>query len=674
MRVLFLWHMHQPAYFINDGGKRRYLLPWVIQHALKEYYEMPYFVSIFDKVKVTFNLTPILVEQLLDYADGRADCKFTNLALKPAEDLTEDEIKFILYHFFNLSERTRIKPYQRFYYLFRKRGDIHELESRWKYFSIQDLRDLKFYWLFSAISPILVQKNPVLKDLASKREKYSDEDVVVLYNEMLPMIKDTLNLYKKLREEGRIEISATPYYHPILPVLVNSKNAEVSNPYTRRPDFQISFPENAEAHVKKAKSFIYEKFGFEITGMWPAEGSVSLDTVPIYKKFGIRWIASDEGILFKTLGRIDRELIYNVYDVEGLKIFFRDRNLSDKIGFEYTRKGEVESALDLFENLRDLSKKEDRVVPIILDGENPWDNYPNGGHKFLETLYSMLNSCTRMTTATFSEVAEEDGIKLYNLHPGSWIRSDFTTWVGHPEKNTAWKYLLSVKEMLRDCKDPLANEELMCAEGSDWFWWYGDDNFTIYYKEFDELFRLHLKKALEYASKEIPSFIEEPIKKEMQYVSPQVPTVSFINPNIDGRIDNYFEYLGSGEFDLSSYSTGQMVGKSYFLEKLTFGFNEEYLYLMVKPLPERKIDAIEFNFASGFRLNLELKERSGDKEGVKFAFDKVLELAIPLKLLGEIEEFKFFIKVTGEGVKERYPRVGSFKINKLNKMDTEILW
>uniref|UniRef100_A0A7V3KPH9 Glycoside hydrolase family 57 N-terminal domain-containing protein n=1 Tax=candidate division WOR-3 bacterium TaxID=2052148 RepID=A0A7V3KPH9_UNCW3 len=674
MKVLFLWHMHQPAYFVNENGRRVYYLPWVLQHALREYYEMPYILSKFDEVKVTFNLVPVLIEQLLDYAEGKAECKFTNLALKPADSLTEEEIKFILFHFFNVSEKTRIRPYPRYYYLLRKRGKPHEIESRWKYFTLQDLRDLKFYWLFSAISPLIIENHPVLKELGKKGQKYSDEDVKLLYQEMVPLIKETVDLYRELHESKHIEISTTPYYHPILPVICNSKNAEISNPYTRKPDFTFSEPENAKKHIAKAVQFMAETMKVKVQGMWPAEGSVSMDTVDIYREYGIKWIATDEEILFKSLRTLDREKIYKPYLVNGIKIFFRDRILSDKIGFEYTRQGEVEAALDLFERLRDLSKVEDRVVSIILDGENPWDNYPNGGLKFLETLYSLLNKCTRIKTATFSEVAEEGAEPLHYLHPGSWIRGDFTTWVGHEEKNRAWKYLAQVKSMLKGHLNPQAEEELMCAEGSDWFWWYGDDNFTLYFREFDELFRKHLKRALELANLQVPDFLEEPIKKEIQSITPSVLAVSYINPKIDGLVESYYEYLGAGEFDVSTFSTGQMVVKSYFLERIVYGFNDEKIFLMLRLQPGRSIERVELYFEGGSDIVIDLKQNSSNYEGVEFAYRKVLEIALPLGLCGNSKELKFYLIVRGEEVTERYPRVGSFKINKLQKDEIDQIW
>lgn len=674
MRVLFLWHMHQPAYFINEGGKHIYYLPWVLQHALKEYYEMPYMVSRYENVKVTFNLVPILLEQLLDYSEGKAECKFTNLALKSSDSLSEDEVKFILFHFFNISEKTRIKPFPRFYYLYRKRGKIHEIDSKCRFFSLQDLRDIQFYWMFSAISPILVEKNSVLRELAHKKEKYSEEDKHILFQEIPGLIKQVIELYLSLHRGGRIEISTTPYYHPILPVLVNSTNAEVSNPYTRKPDFDIKEPDNARRHVSKAVSFLKDRLDVEVKGMWPAEGSVSQDTIEIYKENGIRWIASDEEILLKSLRTTDREVIFKPYEINGLRIFFRDRELSDRIGFTYSQKGEIESAMDMYEILKNYSKKEDRVVSIILDGENPWDSYANGGLKFLDTLYGLLNKCTRITTATFSDLLEEKATPLHYLHPGSWIRGDFTTWVGHPEKNRAWKYLTAIKKEMKDSTNPVAIEELMCAEGSDWFWWYGDDNFTIYFREFDELFRAHLMKAMEHANKKIPPFLEEPIKTEIQSVKPDTEAVSYINPTIDGIVENFYEYLGSGEFNVSTISIGQMKVKSYFLEKISFGFNESRLFLMLRPMPGRILDSVMVEFEPGVHLDLNLKNNTCSEPSVDFMYVKVLEAAIPIALLGEGEEYKFRLVVRGEGIEERYPRMGSFKIKRLRKDEIDLIW
>ncbi|MEO0266095.1 MAG: glycoside hydrolase family 57 protein [candidate division WOR-3 bacterium] len=674
MRVLFLWHMHQPAYFLNEDGKRIYYLPWVLQHALKEYYEMPYMVSRFDGVKVTFNLVPILLEQLQDYANGRAHCRFSEIAKKPADSLTEEEIKFILYHFFNISERTRIRPFHRFYYLYRKRGKVHEIEERWKYFTVQDLRDIQFYWLFSAISPVLVSRNLILRELSQKKEKYKEEDKAALWKLIPYLIKETINLYFDLAREGRVEISGTPYYHPILPVLYNSKNAEISNPYTRRPNFTFSEPENARKHIQKTINYFREQFGYEIKGMWPAEGAVSSDTIPLYKEHGIKWIATDEEILLKSLKTGDRDRTYYFYELDGIKIFFRDRELSDLIGFAYSQRSEVESAMDFFEKLRALYHREKKLVSIILDGENPWDSYPERGFKFLETLYSLLNKCTRVVTSTFSEVCEEEKPEpLFTLHPGSWIRGDFTTWTGHPEKDKAWKYLHEVKTLVKDSLTPIAEEELMCSEGSDWFWWYGDDNFTIYFREFDELFRGHLKKAVQYAGKSVPPFLDEPIKTEIQSVTPDVHSAAYIEPRIDGVVENYYEYLGAGEFNVKVMSTGSMQSKTHFLEKIYFGFGREKFYLMLKPQPSRQLDKVNIYFEDGRFIEIDLKHPT-PVSFVEFAYKKVVEIGIVKEFLPPHLEIKFHIIVNGEGLSERYPRVGSFKIKRLTDEEIDWVW
>lgn len=674
MRVLFLWHMHQPAYFVNINGKRVYYLPWVLQHGMREYFEMPYMVSKYDRVKVTFNLVPVLLEQFLDYAEGRAECKFSLLAQKPADSLTEDEIKFILFHFFNVSEKTRIRPYARFYYLYRKRGEANEIESNFRYFNVGDVRDLQFYWMFSAISPILIEENEVLRELADKKEKYSEEDKNVLFREVPSLMKKTVDLYLSLCEENRVEISTTPYYHPILPILVNSANAEISNPYTRKPDFHFAEIDNARSHVSKAMRYMKNRFGISIKGMWPAEGSVSMDTIGIYKENGVEWIASDEQILLKSLKTDSRDVIYKPYEISGLRIFFRDRELSDRIGFVYTQRDEEESAREFYEILKNYSNKGLKIAPIILDGENPWDYYANGGLKFLRTLYELLNKSTAIETSTFSDLAEEKADILYSLHPGSWIRGDFTTWVGHEEKNRAWKYLSSVKSMVKGTENPIAQEELMCAEGSDWFWWFGDDNFTIYYKEFDEIFRMHLRKALEYAGKEVPPFVDEPIKKEMQSVKPDVETVSFINPKIDGVIESFYEYLGSGAFIVDTVSIGQMKSRSFFLERIYFGFNEQRLFLMFRPSSGRSLEHISIDFHTGVHLEIDLKNSNCTDSRVEFAFKKVLEVSIPVELLGESSEYKFRLIARGEGIEEGYPRIGYFKIKRLKQEDLDVLW
>jgi len=213
----------------------------------------------------------------------------------------------------------------------------------------------------------------------------------------------------------------------------------------------------------------------------------------------------------------------------------------------------------------------------------------------------------------------------------------------------------------------------MCAEGSDWFWWYGDDNFTIYFKEFDELFRNHLKRSLELAGFEVPPFLYEPIKREAQNTRPDVEAVSFITPKIDGIMENYFEYLGAGEFNVAVISTGQVKTKSYFLEKIYYGFDRDNFYLALKPLPGKEMESLEILFDNGQKIGVNVKEGTSNPQ-VDFAYKKILEIAIPLSLIGLRDEIKFSLLVKGEGMTELYPRFGYFKIKRLTEEESDIAW
>jgi len=682
MRILFLWHMHQPSYVVYEKDGYVSYLPWVLLHALREYYEMPRIIGEFDNVKVTFNLVPSLVEQLELYARDEVKCIFTEMVLKPASELTDAEKEFVLYHFFNVNPKTRVKPYKRYELLYLKRGSPLNLGEKIGRFSDQEYRDIQFFYLFSNISPLLIEETPFLKELLLKGKDYSEEDKIELLKWMKQKIYHVIELYRNLVREGKIEISTSPFYHPIMPVLHNSRNAIESNPYTLLPSISFSKVKNVDAQIEEAIHFMENNMGCKIRGMWPSEGSVSHDIIPLLKKHGIRWIATDEGILEKSLYRagevFKRSDVYRVYEFKGVKIFFRDRELSDRIGFVYSRWNEKDAAKDFIERLRHLAREyRDGVVSIILDGENPWENYPEGGVNFLRSVYKELSKSSVLNTVTFSEVSRDvDAQELSMLHPGSWIRADFSTWIGHPEKNMAWEYLIKVKDLLED-RDigSMAKKELMAAEGSDWFWWYGDDNFTLYSMEFDTIFRRHLIRAMELASIKPEEFLFEPIRKIMFPLEPISPETSLISPVLDGNFTSYFEWLGAGRIRLDSLSTGIMRKETKYFKEILFGFDEENFYLALVPVNKDRFPEKVKILSGEKEVEVNFKNGKIKPNCIKGTFRKIVELGIPLNYLEYKDVYKLYVEVyEGGEIEERYPLMGEFELKRFKPEDEEEIW
>jgi len=279
-------------------------------------------------------------------------------------------------------------------------------------------------------------------------------------------------------------------------------------------------------------------------------------------------------------------------------VIFRDHFLSDLIGFVYSRMEAREAAQDFLARIREncrsiLSSGRDALVPIILDGENAWEYYDHNGRPFLRELYQRISDASDMSALTVSEaLGRIDADPLDHIFPGSWINANFDIWIGAGEDNQAWESLLAAREAfdaakgVAEEKRSLAFEELLIAEGSDWFWWYGPD-FTIDTDFlFDELFRLHLQNVYRILGVEPPAHLEVPIclpSSELGYTQP----LRLLSPSISGETERYFNWLGAGQLDLTTQQTAMFQGDRIG-QKLFFGFgpNDFFLRLDLSRHPE----------------------------------------------------------------------------------------
>ena len=640
--LLFLWHMHQPEY--KNPLTDTYEMPWTFLHCIKDYYEMPWHVSRFENIKATFNLVPSLIKQILDYTDENVKDKFLLSLKKRPEDLTVNEKRYLIPFLFNSNPKTMIKPFPRYYQLFLKKeqfsGNVENL------FSNQEILDLEVLFLLSWTGISLRKKSNLIKSLIEKSSDFTQEDKEKLLKELFSFLKEIIPFYKKLRESKKIEISTTPFYHPILPLLIDINSAKEATPEIVLPKVKASFKDHAEIHVDKAVYFFKEIFGEKPSGFWPAEGSISSDAVSLFSKKDIIWAASDEDVLFNSLGEREKRYIYKIYRYKDTFLFFRDKTLSDLIGFTYSNWDPKAAASDFINRLKDIYNDFSfpPMVSVILDGENAWEFYEKNGFEFFNNLYSSIEEEEWIETLTFSEILEKNisPIKLEKITAGSWIGGNFYTWVGHPEKNKGWELLSKTKEVfdksLKDKKEQ-ALDYMLTAEGSDWFWWYGDDHYTPYADKFDMLFRGNLQKVYQILNVEPPPEIFIPIKQK--FSSPYVQTPNYyVFPIIDGEISNYFEWLNGGiinlTFDASAMDTSQVH-----LKKLYYGYDDENLYLGIEGSIKELLDrdyflSIDFLGKEEHKIFLYL----GNKKQVKNKCDEVeylckhiCEVKIPFKCL-----------------------------------------
>ena len=593
LRLCFLWHMHQPYY--KDDIDGTYHMPWVYLHGLKDYYELPYYHNIYG-IKGTYNLVPSMLVQLKDYESTEAPDTFLKLMQKRASELTKQEKDVVVPQLFMSNYKNMVKPLRRYKELYDRKGDTDIFSSAQLSYSDDELTDMQVLYLISWCGVFTREKSELVSRLMEKGRHFTHEEKLELITELAEFTKQIVPLYKSLQENGKIEVSATPFYHPILPLLLEPKSAKEALPNISMASIGTDFSEDAKWHVKSAVDYYENEFGRKPAGMWPAEGSISEKAAALFAENGVKWIASDEDVLAGSIGvdlreQKNRTTLYKKHVFASAKgdinIFFRDKELSDLIGFTYSGWEAEKAVEDFMEKLSDIFDMCDfsPIVPVILDGENAWEFYPDNASGFFNLLYSRLSSCNWIETMTMSEAAASNTPvhRPEKIRAGSWIYANFTTWMGHQEKNDAWKLLSDAHKRFQNRKDAeqagQIQKELYIAEGSDWFWWYGDDHFSLQSDTFDKLFRGHVGNIYELMEEKVPADVTKPIKRSHKTGLLKKPAALF-TPKIDGRVTSFYEWIGAGKFDLK-FDSGAMTASGNTLQMLYFGFDRENLYIRI---------------------------------------------------------------------------------------------
>lgn len=688
--ILMLYlHMHQPYY--KELRTERYQMPWTRLHALRNYGDMPALHREFEGLKITYNLVPAMLEQINDYAAGAVD-DFLEISRKNAAELTLDDKKFILSNFFQLNRTTQIDEFPRFAELLGILGNQSRKidETSIPLFKEQDLRDLQV--LFNlAWSGWLIRETPEIKLLMQKGRNFSEEDKQVLFKEQQLFLPKVIEQYRIIQSSNMGELTASPYYHPILPLLCDSSSALQSVPGLTIPKEIFSYPLDADAQIKEAVVFHQQLFGEAPTGMWPSEGSISAKACSLMADNKISWVASDQAVLANSLGKTAQQLSiqekYSPWLLETekgpLKLYFRDTEFSDLIGFTYQHWSPERASKDFVQRLARVKDQfpggQTPVISVILDGENAWSYYANNGRQFLKSLYQEINSTPWLTTATPKEINLMEAIKpqkLDNLVAGSWIYGNLTTWIGYPEKNRAWELLTMARkdfEALQDKLEPekleKARKELFISEGSDWFWWFGDDHHTNYAQEFDSLFREHLKNIYRFMDQDPPSQLLEPIKKVFKGVGLELP-IRLMTPLLDGYESSYLEWANAGIYSASGAGDAMHKTTGSPISKILFGYDADNLYLRIdaggksirNELNNYQL-AISFTKPEGILIQFDFQGNKppalfnkDDSANLDFGCAKFLELAIPWERLGKAESLSFYLTLIRDGdVVETYP-------------------
>ena len=690
--VVIVWHMHQPYY--KDPLKNEYALPWTYLHGIKDYFDMPAIVEDTPGAKAVFNLVPSLIEQLLDYASGSAVDPFLAKGKADPSVMSLDERVFVLENFFSANRQHMIEPSRRYLELLYMAGEGKPglAAERVKHFSDQDLLDLQVLFFLAWTGEAARRRYPLFAALVAKGENFTAVDKERLFATQLEVLQAIIPLYKRLHVEGRIELSVTPYYHPILPLLCDIRSAHTAMPRAALPTTTFRHPEDARAQIRRGISYFREIFGFQPDGMWPSEGSVSNEAVTIIAGSGISWIATDEEILAKSLDgglghgkeRLYRPWRYSSSQGE-VGAFFRDHELSDLIGFTYSQWEAGRAVADLCARLNAIKSRlggAGRVVSIILDGENAWEYYPDNAYTFLQGMYKGIAGSAHLRLATCSEVLREtsfDG-RLNTIFPGSWINGSYGIWIGHPEENLAWDLLAQARaaavsgnplvaaalldgEPSADATVEAICRSLYAAEGSDWFWWYGDDHFSPHSDRFDRLFRQHLMNIYRLLGQDSPRGLLEPIKKKSPAGLIREPA-AFIDPEINGRISDYFEWLAAGLYDLTRQGSA-MHSSDRMLQSFYYGYNEKTFFFRIDGIQELHLllhegDILNLHLIHDREFRLPLKIRSDEgllqvrENGVwtptscycNWKILRTCEVCIPLEVLHLSPKSKLFASLS----------------------------
>jgi alpha-amylase/alpha-mannosidase (GH57 family) len=678
INLVVLWHMHQPQYRDPESG--RYVLPWTRLHAVKDYWGMVRVLQDTPKFHATFNVVPSLGMQIEEYASGKFDEPWFALAFKKTEELTREDKTEILARAFQINHEQLLSRWPRFVELLEWSRPAGGAQAQVT-FTQRDWRDLQVLSQLAWMEEEWLAKDEVVSRLANKGKDFNELDKTALQAKQMELLNLVLPIYREAAKSGQIEVSTTPFYHPILPLLCDSDVARVANPGTPLPRRAFRHPEDAREQLRRAREYHERVFGAKPAGLWPSEGSVSDQTLTIAMEEGFQWFGTDEGVLGRTLNvgffrdtngiPANADKLYKPWRIQigekGITGLFRDHQLSDLIGFVYSRMDASSAAADLHGRLRHIGESvqtaEPLTVCIFLDGENAWEYYPGNGRDFLRQFYKRIESDQDFRALTASEaIAATKTIPTTGgIFPASWINANFDVWIGDSEDVVAWELLWDARQVYARAVDAhtqgrsdapgetalkTARESLLAAEGSDWCWWFGPEHSTANDAEFDALYRKHLTGIYLALGQVAPSELAKPIKRKPEHAL-QMPPTGFLKTTVDGRDTSYFEWLGAGLYSPERRG-GAMHGRIFYLREMRYGFEEDRISVRIDPFLEvlNEMEDPEFRITIGAASELtvvvklqrgHLSEFAVEKERVcllnpttvaSAAFERILEVSV----------------------------------------------
>ncbi len=693
--VVFVWHMHQP-YYVNPAS-RLAMMPWVRLHAVKGYLDMVSVLAEFPGVRVNFNLTPVLMKQIEELVNGEVRDLWLEWSRKPAADLEEHERLAILEHFFKIHHENLLWPFPRYAELFTKRGPgfyREKARADLHHWSTEDFRDLQTWYNLAWCGFTAEKLFPELTALKRKGRYFTEEEKQRVLDIHLDILSRIAPLYAAAEARGQAELTTTPFYHPILPLVYDSDFMERCMPGRTKPK-RFRWPQDSLAQLTRAVEQHTRMFGRAPRGLWPSEGSVAPELIPLMREAGLEYFCTDEENLFNSLRRSDEhadhlELFQGwrvTHDGAEINAIFREKPLSDFIGFMAWRNEPHQAAAHLltqFRHIADQIPDDTGLIPIILDGENCWECFKDGGEAFLRELYGGLEKDPQLHSSTVEDYFRRCAPKrtITKLHSGSWIMSNFDIWIGDEEENRGWDLLGEARTFLETKlpaltaeKSSAALEEIYAAEGSDWFWWYGPDFTTECDVIFDDIFRQRLKNVYSLCGTVPPVSLDRPV------IGSSVPALykrpkRLLTPTSDAKADPFYEWLGAGSYKAGS-EQGAMFRDDRFLNEFFFATDTERLHLRFDLRKWGRFTiAVVFHqpsdylvctpiLARGKRGTAMLVHDSGDTEIGELTVDETVELSIAFAELAiePGQAIQFQIKILHDGIeRECYPETAPIEL------------
>ena len=722
--LALFWHQHQPYYPDDVSGENP--MPWVRLHGTKDYFGMAAHLEEVPEFQCTINLVPSLLLQIQQYTDHDASDRHLDVSRCPADGLNETDAAYLVDNFFMANVDNMIRPYARYFDLYLKRGfNVDSAHTALRRFTERDLRDLQVWSNLTWFHPLAFERDPELKAFLDKGKHWTEDEKDWLLERQMDLLRQIIPMHRKLADSGQVELTTTPFYHPILPLLWNKMSAREAMPGCALPRHLETYEEDAIVHLERAVHFHEETFGHKPVGMWPSEGSVSEEILSAIANVGIKWIATDEEVLSESTnqwvardahGHIrNPEMLFRPWlvgnDPEQLQIVFRDHALSDLIGFHYQRSDPAEAAADLLSRVESIAQAVDgrsggmpAIVPIILDGENCWEYYPDGGVGFLRELYTKAVEHKHIRPVRIGDhVSDHPAVdRINHLFAGSWISHNFAIWIGHHEDVKAWELLHDTRQFLVRIEDSgdarpdqlkRAWDELYIAEGSDWYWWFGDDHSSALDSMFDQLFRKHLMNVYTLLGAEYPLELNQPITSGSAHDFHTQPT-GLLDVRLDGR-KTFFEWISAGQYTAGNERGTMTQVTDGIVTDLFFGFDLEHLFLRVDTqfeatddltdLDELRIHLLEPH-AGQIRIVLEngrvaaailVRPEHDGRIELEAEIGKIMEISVPLRSAGLVagDLIQMYVELRrNEQSVERAPQEGTIQLRVPNADFEMIMW